>query len=214
LPFKCNLQRYIGVPAGSSGRSSLVGEGIDPSAVAKLRRDVLERENHALATRLHDAERVNAKAAAECERLQRALDEKDEEDEEMQQRMMELEISSAQRQSVEKALEVMSASAAEAEVGLSLPGDVRLVTWTPGCHSRLSLQVVTRPPRVVTHSRLSSTGVLTENNVESANPRRRRRLWRRARRCWRRGRWRRRRRRKSRRPTCAPTPPTASRRRR
>ena len=104
-----------GAGVGGSGRNSLVGEGVDLSAVARLRRDVLERENQALATRLHDAESENAKKSAECERLQRALEDKDAEDEALRRRMMELEISHAQRLSVEKALETMSTSAAEAQ---------------------------------------------------------------------------------------------------
>ena len=101
--------------AGSSSRSSVVGEGIDLGAIAKLRREVLERENQALAARLNDAETLTVKKTAECEGLKRTLDEKDAEDEVLRQRMMELEISHAQRESVEKALETMSASAAEAQ---------------------------------------------------------------------------------------------------
>lgn len=98
-----------------SGRSSLVGEGIDARRLSDLRRDVLERENQALTMRLHEAERVNAKKSAECERLQQTLADKDEEDDQLRRRMMELEISHAQLQSVETALEVASVAAAEAE---------------------------------------------------------------------------------------------------
>lgn len=107
----------VSVKGGREGssRGSLLGEGIDPGAVARLRRDVLERENQALAARLHDAVQESATYAAECERLRRLMDEKRGEDEATAQRMMELEISHAQRESLEKALEVAAAGAAEAQ---------------------------------------------------------------------------------------------------
>ena len=105
----------MGTGASSSSRSSVVAEGTDVGAIAKLRRDVLERENQALAARLKDAETLNVKKIAECDRLQHTLDEKEAEEESARRRMMELEISHAQRESVEKALETMSASAAEAQ---------------------------------------------------------------------------------------------------
>ena len=72
---------FLGTGASSSSRSSVVAEGIDVGGIAKLRRDVLERENQALAARLKDAETLNVKKIAECDRLQHTLDEKEAEEE-------------------------------------------------------------------------------------------------------------------------------------